>query len=134
MGTWPEKIENQTCNVRLMRMVEDFYDLEPAPSGEDYFEGDESSEEERRGTSLEIDHFAEDDTTTTSSSNIELRSMKCQIPPDCSCNCDLSCKKGKTITSRRICITQDSEDRLTPPSPITRATPNNNCGFHYSST
>ena len=33
--TWPKKIEGQTCNTRLMRMVEDFYDLEPAPGGED---------------------------------------------------------------------------------------------------
>merc|ERR1711888_20886 len=49
--TWPETIESQTCNTRLMRMVEDFYDVEPASNGEDYFEGDESTGEEQ------IDHF-----------------------------------------------------------------------------
>ena len=84
--TWPEKIESQTCNVRLMRMVEDFYDLEPAPSGEDQ---QADYLEEERESSLAIDHFAGDEPANSS----------------------------RTITSRRICFTQDSEDDTSPFSP-----------------
>ena len=84
-----------------MRMVEDFYDLEPAPNGEDqqadYLEGE-------RESSLAIDHFAEDEPANTDSSNFTLRSMTCQPTKDteCNCNCDQSCKKGRMITSRRV--------------------------------
>ena len=95
-------------------MVEDFYDIEPAPSGEDqqanYFE-------EERESSLAIDHFAEDDPTTTSDPDITLRSMTCTPPEDanCSCNCDQSCRKGKTVISRRICL--DNELTTKRPNP-----------------
>ena len=32
--SWPKKVEGQTVSVRLMNMVEDFYDLDQVPEEE----------------------------------------------------------------------------------------------------
>ena len=46
--SWPKKVEGQTVSVRLMNMVEDFYDLDQAPEEdtlqEDLFEEDAEPE------------------------------------------------------------------------------------------
>ena len=102
-NTCPEKIEGQTVSVSLMNMVEDFYDLSPVQDGEnqltDYF-----GEEPEHG--LADDYMALQEDLLKGSSNIAARSVKCKPPKGkaCSCNCDQSCKKNRTITNRRICF------------------------------
>merc|ERR1712015_356374 len=71
--TWPEKIESQTCNMRLMKMVEDFYDIEPAPRGEDQQE--DYFDEEQDSSIAGVDLFAEDGPVNTSNTDVTLRSM-----------------------------------------------------------
>ena len=101
--TWPEKIEGQTVNVKLVKMVEDFYGLDPAQNEEDQ---QTDYLEEELGGSLAVDWFSKDSPAALDSSNVTLKSIKCKPPEgtNCSCNCDQSCKKSSSISMKSVKI------------------------------
>ena len=87
----------QSVNIKMMNMIEDFYNLEETHGNDDYEEMDYFAEDQDTG---EIDYFAEDQDTGPSQDNstMSMKSIKFTSQEETNSKIECKCKETTTIT------------------------------------
>ena len=94
--SWPKKILGQTVSVRLMNMVEDFYNLDQVPDAE-YPREDFFAEEEESALTTDYMSLQEE---SSNDPDISIKSVKIKCSRiDCNCGC--TCKDDTTGAANR---------------------------------